>query len=97
MSEEELYNYVLYKGDYYEEVDMDGYHVEKIFIGFSDNKHIHLNINMKSNETTLTDAMINGKQISMDYLIVKTFVIPREEFNIFQRSKKITKLKDGIL
>jgi len=96
ISEEELFDYVLYRKDLYE-INITEYHVDKLHIEQSDDKYITLNVNIKSNNPTELKTMIGGNPISMDYVIYRTFTIPRKELNIFLRRKKLNKITDGIL
>jgi len=98
ISAEELYEYVLYSENYNDELNMEGYHIGEFYSGFTDDSGINLVINFKSNESTLiTEFKINNQLVSMDCVIVKTFIVPFVDFNIFQRGKKINKLKNGLL
>ena len=79
-------------------IDMNIYHIKKCDIVDINENIINITVNFKSKEPTIhEDFKINGQVVSMDYVIVNTYDIPIDKFNIYLRGKKLSKITDGIL
>jgi len=77
-------------------VDMDKYVLSSFDVDDIMDDIIHVLVNFKSKKSELVETIINDQPVSMDFVIVKTFEIKMSEYNKYLRSKKLTKITDGI-
>ena len=96
ISKDEMIQY-LTENNIDDTMDMNKHHIESFNIMSVGKSVINLNINYKSNKSQRKESFINGHIVSIDFLIVKTQSIYINVYLNFIRSKKLSKIKNGIL
>ena len=75
----------------------DKYYVQSINIDDIKDDTINITISYKTIEPSIQeDFQINGQKVSMDFVMIKQFDIPIDDYVHFLRGKKLSKITNGI-